>query len=677
VPIKSKRWRSRQVVENAGCDTLDAMWIFFVLLGCYLAAAASVACEPVPDKPPRPGVFLITIDTLRADHVHCYGYDRIRTPALDQLANEGVRFAQAFTPSPITISSHASILTGLLPSSHGVSDFGVPLAATHPTLAELLMKWGYRTAAFIGAVILDSKSLAPGLDRGFEFYDNFPTHSTTKSRWGRLERRGMEVEQHAESWLNAHPNGSHFVWIHFYDPHDPYEPLPPYSAIYKDRLYDGEIAYADAALGHFVAYLKKQGWYDGALIVVLGDHGEGLGEHNEDTHGIFLYDSTTHVPLLVKLPNNHEAGQKVESQVRTTDILPTILDVLGLPMPEKLDGTSLTPLFRDGEATSRIVFGQTDYPQRFGWAPLRSARTGGLKFIEAPKPELYDLRSDAGELHNEYEPWNPDVQKLRRMLADLRSASPISGTASPSAVSADTVDELHALGYLGAADAGSSTDVPEPWLLPDPKDKIEEQNLLHIAMMATENNEPAKARAALEKVLVLDETSRTALTQLGQLEFVSGNYSKALEHLRRAHELRPDDAAVALDYARTLELNDDPAGARAVLEASLKRDPHQFAAQLLLGQVYFGSGDANAALDQLEDAALLQPENVGAKISLATVLLSQKKFADVVDLLEPLIKSSDTADVFALLAQAYTGLGRREAAQRCESRARVLRKRKE
>jgi predicted Zn-dependent protease len=263
------------------------------------------------------------------------------------------------------------------------------------------------------------------------------------------------------------------------------------------------------------------------------------------------------------------------------------------------------------------------------------------------------------------------------MLADLRSASPISGTASPSAVSADTVDELHALGYLGAADAGSSTDVPEPLLLPDPKDKIEEQNLLHIAMMATENNEPAKARAALEKVLVLDETSRTALTQLGQLEFVSGNYSKALEHLRRAHELRPDDAAVALDFARTLKLNGDLAGARAVLEASLKRDPHQFAAQLLLGQVYFGSGDADAALDQLEDAALLEPENVEAKTSLATVLLSQKKFADVVDLLEPVTKSSDTADVFELLAQAYAGLGRREAAQRCESRARVLRKRKE
>ena len=273
------------------------MRILPIILCCHLALGASAAREHVQDKASHPDVFLITIDTLRADHVHCYGYDRIETPALDLLAKQGIRFTQAFTPSPITNSSHTSILTGLLPSSHGVSDFGVPLAATHPTLAELLAKRGYRTAAFIGSVILDSKNLAPGLDRGFDFYDNFLERTATESRWGRLERRGMEVEQHAESWLNAHPSGSHFVWVHFYDPHDPYEPPPPYSELYKDRLYDGEIAYADSALGRLVAFLKNKGWYDGALIVVVGDHGEGLGEHHEDTHGIFLYDSTTHVQI--------------------------------------------------------------------------------------------------------------------------------------------------------------------------------------------------------------------------------------------------------------------------------------------------------------------------------------------------------------------------------------------
>ncbi len=607
--------------------------------------------------------------------MHCYGYEQIQTPALDSIAKEGIRFTQAFTPSPITNSSHTSILTGLLPSSHGVSDFGVPLAPTHPTLAELLATRGYHTAAFIGAVILDSKSLAPGLDRGFEFYDNFPEHASTKSRWGRLERRGLEVEQHAEAWLSKHPDGVHFVWAHFYDPHDPYEPPAPYSNIYKDRLYDGEIAYADSALGHFLAYLKKQGWYDGALIVVVGDHGEGLGEHHEDTHGIFLYDSTTHVPLLVKLPNGRAAGKGIDAQVRTTDIVPTILNLLGLPMPEKLDGTSLTPLFTGGEATSRTVFGQTDYPLRFGWAPLRSVRTEAFKFIEAPKPELYDLRSDSRELQNKYEPWDAEVQELRKALAELKAQSPASGNTSASSVSPDTIDELRALGYLGPADAGSATNVPEPSLLPDPKDKIEEQNLLHAAMLATENEQPAQARAALEKLLQMDEKSATALTQLGRLEMTSGNYKKAAEYLRRAHELRPDDPAGALDYARALEANHDPNSARDVLNASLKTNPHQFAARLLLGQIYFRSGDAEAALDHLEAAALLQPENVEAKTSLAKVLITQKKFADVVELLEPLAQSpAKDADVFSLLAQAYVGLGRREDGQRAESHARALRR---
>src|SRR6266403_274997 len=317
------------------------MRIFFFLVCCHLALGSGAAGEPRPDKASRRDVCLITIDTLRADHVHCYGYHRVQTPSLDQLAKQGVRFTQAFTPSPITNSSHASILTGLLPSAHGVSDFGVPLAASHLTLAETLKKRGYRTAAVIGAVILDSEALAPGLDRGFEFYDNFPEQSETKSRWGRVERRGMEVVQHAETWLNAHPAGPHFVWVHLYDPHDPYEPPPPYSEIYKDRLYDGEIAYADSALGHFLAYLKKQGWYESSLIVVVGDHGEGLGEHHEDTHGIFLYDSTTHVPLLVKLPEQREAGRTVEAQVRTTDIMPSILELLGVPAPGSLDGGAL------------------------------------------------------------------------------------------------------------------------------------------------------------------------------------------------------------------------------------------------------------------------------------------------------------------------------------------------
>jgi len=374
-----------------------------ILIFGWLAAASLVA-QTTPKKPSQPDVFLVTIDTLRADHVQCYGYSGIQTPAIDGLAKDGIRFTQAFTPSPITNTSHTTILTGLLPSSHGVTDFAVPLASTHPTWAELLKRKGYRTAAFIGAVILDSKSLAPGLDRGFDFYDNFPEKSQTKSRWGRVERRGADVVQHAQTWLTAHPAGPRFVWVHLFDPHDPYEAPAPYSDTYKSRPYDGEVAYADSVLANFLGYLKKRGWYDSSVVIVVGDHGEGLGEHKEDTHGIFLYDSTTHVPLVVKLPGRSAAGKVIDAQVRTTDILPTVLDLLRVTPPEQLDGQSLKPYFTGTEKKERTAIGETDYPLRFGWAPLRSVRAEGFKFIEAPRPELYDLSADPGELNNGYQP---------------------------------------------------------------------------------------------------------------------------------------------------------------------------------------------------------------------------------------------------------------------------------
>jgi len=637
-----------------------------------LATAAPIARAGAGEKTPLGDVFLITIDTLRSDHVGCYGYQWIQTPTIDQLAKQGIRFAQAFTPSPITNTSHASILTGLLPSSHGVSDFGVPLTADHSTLAELLEKRGYQTAAFIGSIILDSKTLAPGLDRGFEFYDNFPEKTETKSRWGRLERRGMDVVQRAETWLDGHRTGPHFVWVHLYDPHDPYEPPPPYSERYKDHLYDGEIAFADSALGRFLNYLKEQHWYEGALIIVVGDHGEGLGEHGEDTHGIFLYDSTTHVPLIVKLPNEQEADKVVEEQARTTDILPTILELLGIPAPESLDGTSLKSALLGTEAPSRTVLGETDYPLRFGWAPLRSVRKDAFKFIEAPRPELYDLRSDPGEIRNAYVPWDSTVQKLRKELAKLSAKA--AGKPSAAAVAPSTTDELRALGYLSTADARSSTDVPEPSLLPDPKDKVEEQNLLHVAMMASEDGQTAKARTALEKLLRLDNRSEIGLSQLGRLEMESENYTKAALYLGRACEVNPQNATIAYDYGRALELSGVLVGARHALQASLKLNPKQLAARLLLGQIWLKSNDPKAAEDEFEAALLLQPASAEAQIGLARALLRQKKFGDAVGFLEERTKSSgNNADFFELLAQAYIGVGKPGPAQRAKDMARRIR----
>ena len=644
---------------------LTVLWILW---------AASLSAQNSQKQTSQPDVFLITIDTLRADHVHCFGYGAIQTPALDGLARDGIRFAQAFTPSPITNTSHTTILTGLMPSTHGVTGFAAPLADAHLTLAEMLKKKGYHNAGFIGSIILDSKNFAAGLDRGFDFYDNFPRSATGTSRWGRLERRGMVVEQRAESWLNAHPTGPHFVWIHFYDPHDPYEPPLPYSQIYKDHLYDGEIAYADSALASFVAYLKKRGWYDNAIVIAVGDHGEGLGEHHEDTHGIFLYDSTIHVPLIMKLPGGRGAGKVVEAQVRTLDILPTILGLLRVPQPQRIDGESLQSYFEGNEGGSRTALGETDYPLRFGWAPLRSVRAEGFKFIEAPKPEFYDLRRDPRELQNNYAPWDADVQKFRAVLSEWRSKGPPSEP-SKGAVGQETIDELNALGYLGSADAGSSTNVPEPSLLPDPKDRIEEQNLLHRAMMAGADGRSREAHAALEKVLELDPKSATALGQLGELELHAAEYKQAAEHLKRAGEVRPEDATIALALGQALKESGDLAGARDALESSLKIVPTQFPARQLLGQVYLKLKDPKAAEDQFEAALLLQPQNTEAQLELARAQIASGKFPEAVRQLESLAKAQPgNAAVFDLLASSYLSLGKKEESERAQSRAKALRK---
>jgi choline-sulfatase len=645
-----------------------ALVVSSLCLPLGLSAAASAQ-----QKTPPPDVFLITIDTLRADHVHCYGYGRVQTPALDGLAKDGIRFAQAFTPSPITNTSHASILTGLLPGSHAVTDFAVPLSPTHPTLAELFKRQGYHAAAFIGAVILDSKTLAPGFDRGFDFYDNFPERPQTKSRWGRVERRGLQVVQHAETWLSRHPAGPHFMWIHLYDPHDPYEPPAPYSQIYRDHLYDGEIAYADSALAHFITYLKKNGRYRNAIIAVVGDHGEGLGEHHEETHGIFLYDSTTHVPLIVKLPGSLDADTVVNAQVRTVDIAPTLLELAGADAIEKRDGESLTPYFAAGDKTERPAFGETDYPLRFGWAPLRSVRAEGFKYIEAPRPEFYDLHVDAAELNNKYEPWNDRVQESRAMLAERRAKEP-PAEASRGSVGPGTINELKALGYLGRADVGSATTAPDPSMLPDPKDKIEEQNLLHTAMVASEDNRAAEARRALEKVLALNPRSATALRQLGELELQAADYERAAQHLKAAVEVRPDDATAALHEGQALEKLHDLAGARAALESSLKLVPGQFPARLLLGQTYLGLKDPKAAEDQFEAALLLQPNNPDALLGVATAQIAEGNFAEAVQQLETLSKTrAKNAAIFDLLAKAYAGLGNAAEARQAEAKAKLLR----
>ncbi|HLX82756.1 MAG TPA: sulfatase-like hydrolase/transferase [Terriglobales bacterium] len=623
--------------------------IFFVQILAGISTFQNAA-EGQATKSTPPDVYLITIDTLRADHVGCYGYKQVETPALDALAGDGVRFSQAFTHSPITNTSHITILTGLLPSVHGVTDFAVPLSPQHVTAAELLKKHGYHTAAFIGAVILDSNTLAPGLDRGFDFYDNFPkgdgkdADGKNKERWGRVERRGMEVVNHAEAWFEKHPTGPHFVWVHLYDPHDPYEPPAPFSEKYKDHLYDGEIAYADSAVAHWIAFLKKSGVYDNAIIIVTGDHGEGLGEHGEDTHGLFLYDSTLHIPMTLKTAGGAHRGTVIDAQVRTTDILPTILSATGIAAPAELNGESLLPLLDQSAAPGRELFGETDYPLRWGWAPLRALRTENTKWIEAPRPELYDLHTDPKELKNLYTADGALVKSMQDKMAKWKAKLP------------EQANKL-------------------PGNLSDPKDKVAIQNELHNAMLAADDNRTSDARQFLEKALELDPNSPTALRQLGELEFTAGEYAKAAAHLKRACELRPDDSTAAFELGEAMQKSGDWAGARDALESSLKLAPSQMPARLMLGHVYLQLKDAKNAADQFEAALLVDSNNSDGRLGLAQAQIEQSDFAGALPDLEALTKSEPrNAEAWRLLARAYRGLGKEADAKRAEAQVVVLEK---
>ena len=607
-----------------------------------------------PASAQNPDVFLITIDTLRADHLGCYGYKDVETPTIDSLAADGVRFSAAFTHSPITNTSHTSILTGLLPSVHGVTDFAVPLAPEHVTWAELLKKQGYQTAAFIGAVILDSNQLAPGLDRGFDFYDNFPAKTDSKDRFGRVERRAQAVVTDAESWFAQHQTGSRFMWVHLFDPHDPYEPPAPFSEKYASHLYDGEIAYADSQLGHFIATLKKAGVYDKAIIIIVGDHGEGLGEHGEDTHGLFLYDSTLHVPLIVKLPAEAHKGEVIDQLVRTTDILPTVLSLTNTPAPPELNGASLVPLINKESADARELLGETDYPLRWGWAPIKALREQNAKLIEAPRPEFYDLQADPKELKNLY----ASESRAQSGMSPARGTQP----------------ELQAQmtkwkAKLPAPQAGA----PSTANLPDPKDKVEVQNLLHNSMLASDDGRTADSRKYLEKAVEVDPTSATALRQLGELELAAQDYPKAAAHLKRSIELQPGDANAAYEAGQALEKSGDYAAARTALEASLKLNAGDTKARLLLGRVYLKLKDGRSADDQFEAALLVDSDNVEGRLGLAEAQIMKGDFTAARPDLEALTKSDpNNSQAWHLLAAACKGLHREADAAKAEAKAAAL-----
>src|SRR5207253_994507 len=332
----------------------------------FLVVLLFLGLSAITARAEAPNIILITVDTTRADRMGFLGSKLNATPNLDALAKQGVVFEQAYSQAPLTPVSHATIFTGTYPQFHTVTDFGHPLPNLLPSVPEILQKSGYHTAAFIGSLILDPKAnMAPGFDRGFDYFDAgfHQKHGPGEDRYHSIERRAGDVVAHAIAWMKKNPKAPFFIWVHLYDPHAPYDPPIPFNTKFKDP-YDGEIAYADASLGKLFDYLRQRGLYDRALIAVMSDHGESLGAHGESMHGIFLYDETIRVPLLFKLPGELLAGRRVTSQVRLVDVAPTLLSMLGLPLPRTFQGESLVGRMKSAQENTADLpaFAETEYP---------------------------------------------------------------------------------------------------------------------------------------------------------------------------------------------------------------------------------------------------------------------------------------------------------------------------
>ena len=579
----------------------------------------------------KPNVILLTLDTLRADHLACYGYSDVRTPNIDSLARRGVLFEQAVTNSPLTLPAHCSILTGMYPTYHGVRINGnTALNDEQMTIAEVLSAQDYQCGAFIGAFVLDGRW---GLKQGFQHYDDqFDLKKYKHIDLGAVQRPGNEVIDAALDWLEEQKSTPFFAWIHLYDPHTPYEPPEPYLSEYGPRglagLYDGEIAFMDEQIGRCLSWLEDNGLDESTILILVGDHGEGLGSHGEGTHGYFIYDYAIHVPLIIVTPFEVLGGVRVSSQVRVVDIFPTLMEIAAVIPPAETHGRSLLPLmFRPQKKEDGFAYAESMSPNlQFGWSSLHSLRTTQYKYIDTPKAELYDLTRDPGEHTNLLRQY-PDIAREMKDTLDRLMEETSRGAPTPQAANLDkeTIEKLSALGYIGAPVATKKAS-GEAGPLADPKDKFPVFQAITAAGAMVLEQKYSEAVVKLESALQEEPMIPQALLVLSACYVELGRTEEAKAKLDLLLKENPENIPALISMANILLEERKDEDVIALCKQALSLDERNSQAQMLIGEIYLGQLKYSEALPYLEKGVDIQPKVTRSRLTLGACLLGFKQY---------------------------------------------------
>lgn len=581
-------------------------------------AVAVFACSAAHAQLSTP-VILISVDTLRADHLSCYQAGRRPTPNIDALTKNGTLFSQVSTPFPLTLPAHAALFTSTYPSANGVQDNGVPLRSTAVTLAAVLKSAGYRTAAFVGSFVLDRRF---GLSRGFDVYDGpLDVHNKTAPTVIERKRPGVQVAEAARNWVARNSSAPFFLFFHLYDLHLPYDLPQDPSLRHGETGYTAELAYVDRVLGDFLTFLDRRGLSQKALIVFTSDHGEGLGEHGESTHGYFIYQSTLHVPLLIRWPagSRRTPQDRVDEPAGLLDVAPTILDAVGLPRPGGMRGRSLIE-----PAGAREIYSESLYARNhFGCAAVRSLRVGNYKYIEAPKPELYDLSSDPKEQRNLYEQERSKAVAMGERLAAVRAGAPAARSSQPSSPTPENVRILRSLGYLSGSSNSSRRESRV-----DPKDRIADFERYVGALSLASAGRLAESTGVFENLANKLPDVVDIRLSLGANRQRLGEYAQAAREFKRATEQAPLDARAHFELGSCYFQLRQPDDAIQELKAALALEPWYSRADEALAEIYIQKKDFPQARAHLNHLLSTDPNSYAAHFNLGVFAAIEKNWSE-------------------------------------------------